>query len=92
MRPDGSEQTQITHTPEWQEGGAFFMDNETIIYRAWEIKNQGQRGMPMSIFTIKIDGSGTKRITEDAGNQLGPVPGTGRRSFRVCEGLASTQL
>ncbi len=74
MRPDGSEQKQITHTPEWQEGGAFFMDSETIIYRAWERKNQGQRGMPMSIFTIRLDGTGTKRITTDTGTNWAPFP------------------
>ena len=74
MRPDGTEQSQITHTPEWQEGGSFFIDSETIIYRAWERKNQGQRGMPMSIFTIKLDGTGTKHITNDEGTNWAPFP------------------
>ncbi len=74
MRPDGSEQKQITFTDEWQEGGSFFMDNETIIFRAWDIKDQAQRGMPMSIFTIKADGSGRKRITTDAGTNWAPHP------------------
>jgi len=74
MRSDGSEQQQITFTPEWQEGGAFFVDNETIIYRAWDIKDQGQRGMPMSIFTINVDGSNVKRITNDEGTNWAPFP------------------
>ena len=74
MRPDGSGQVQITHTDEWQEGGSFFIDNETIIYRAWERKNQGKRGMPMSIFTIKFDGTRTKRITNDDGTNWAPYP------------------
>jgi Tol biopolymer transport system component len=74
MRPDGSEQKQITFTDEWQEGGSFFIDSETIIFRAWDIKDQSQRGMPMSIFTMKADGSGRKRITTDAGTNWAPHP------------------
>ena len=74
MLPDGSEQQQITFTPEWQEGGSFFIDNETIICRAWDIKDQGQRGMPMSIFTLNSDGSNIKRITNDEGTNWAPHP------------------
>ncbi len=74
MRPDGSEQSQITFTDELQEGGSFFLDNETIIYRAWERKNQGQRGMPMNIYTIKTDGTNQKKITNDAGTNWAPFP------------------
>ena len=74
MRPDGSEQKQITFTPDWQEGGAFFWDNETIICRAWKISDQGHRGMPMSIFTFKIDGSDRKQITNDKGTNWAPFP------------------
>ena len=74
MRPDGSEQQQITFTPDWQEGGSFFIDNETIICRAWELKNQAPRGMPMSIFTMRSDGSERVRITTDAGTNWAPFP------------------
>ncbi len=74
MKPDGSEQQQITFTPEWQEGGSFFIDNETIICRAWDIKDQAQRGMPMSIFTMNGDGSNRKRITNDTGTNWAPHP------------------
>jgi len=74
MRPDGSEQEQITFTDAWQEGGAFFINNETIIYRAWDIGDQNQRGMPMSIFTSKIDGSDVKQITNDGGTNWAPFP------------------
>lgn len=74
MRPDGSGQVQITHTPDWQEGGSFFIDNETIICRAWQMKDQAERGMPMSIFTVKQDGSDLKRITNDAGTNWAPHP------------------
>ncbi|NJD21101.1 MAG: DUF5050 domain-containing protein [Melioribacter sp.] len=74
MRPDGSEQQQITFTPEWQEGGSFYINNETIICRAWNIKDQAQRGMPMSIFTMKGDGSDRKQITNDSGTNWAPHP------------------
>lgn len=74
MHPDGSNQQQITFTPGWQEGGSFFIDNETIICRAWDIKDQEQRGMPMSIFTLNSDGSNLKRITSDAGTNWAPHP------------------
>lgn len=74
MKPDGSEQQQITFTPEWQEGGSFFINNNTIICRAWDIKDQAQRGMPMSIFTMDTDGSNIKRITNDSGTNWAPHP------------------
>ncbi len=74
MRPDGSEEQQITFTPDWQEGGSFFINNETIICRAWEIKDQAPRGMPMSIFTMKKDGSNRTRITSDSGTNWAPYP------------------
>lgn len=74
MKPDGSGQHQITFTPEWQEGGSFFINSETIICRAWNIKDQAQRGMPMSIFTMKADGSDRKQITNDAGTNWAPHP------------------
>lgn len=74
MRPDGSEDQQITFTDELQEGGSFYLDNETIIYRAWTKSAQGQRGMPMTIFTINHDGSNTKQITQDEGTNWAPHP------------------
>jgi Tol biopolymer transport system component len=74
MRSDGTDEKQLTFTDEWQEGGSFFIDNETIIFRAWERKDQGKRGMPMSIFTIKRDGTGLKRITNDEGTNWSPFP------------------
>ena len=82
MDPDGSNQRQVTFTPEWQEGGAFYMpDDETIIYRAWKISDEGQRGMPMSIFTIKDDGSDLKQITHDEGTNWSPFPAPDGKHF-----------
>ena len=74
MRPDGSGQKQLTFTDEWQEGGSFYIDNERIIFRAWNIKDQAQRGMPMSIFTMNADGSDRKQITTDSGTNWAPHP------------------
>ncbi len=81
MRPDGSEDHQITFTEEWQEGGSFFLDAETIIFRAWKISDQGQRGMPMTIFTIKYDGSDLKQITHDEGTNWAPHPAPDAEHF-----------
>ncbi len=82
MRPDGSEELQITHTPEWQEGGSFYMpDSETILYRAWLIESEGQRGMPMTIFTIKHDGTGLRRITHEDGMNWAPHPAPDGKHF-----------
>jgi len=75
MRPDGTEEFQITNTPDLQEGGAFYRpDSRHIIFRAWDIKDQGQRGMPMTIYTINHDGSDLKRITHEEGVNWSPHP------------------
>ncbi len=82
MRPDGLDEQQITYTRDWQEGGSFYMpDNETILYRAWERKNEGQRGMPMTIFTIKHDGTDLKKHTFDDGTNRAPHPGPDGKHF-----------
>lgn len=81
MRPDGNDEHQITFTEDLQEGGAFWIDNETIIYRAWERKVQGTRPMPMSIFTMKKDGSDVKRITHDDGTNWAPYPAPDKEHF-----------
>ncbi len=75
MNVDGTNEHQVTFTDEWQEGGSFYLnDSETILYRAWERKSEGQRGMPMTIFTIKDDGSDLKQITHDEGTNWAPHP------------------
>lgn len=74
MHPDGSEEHQITFTDDWQEGGSFFVNNKTIICRAWEIKKQAPRGMPMTIFTFQLDGSNRKQITFEEGTNWAPHP------------------
>jgi len=75
MNADGTDEHQITFTDEWQEGGSFYLnDNETIIYRAWLRKDDGKRGTPMTIFTIKDDGTDLKQITFDEGTNWAPHP------------------
>ena len=82
MRPDGTELFQITNTPDWQEGGAQWMpDGQRIIYRAWKIQDQGQRGMPMTIFTIKPDGTGLTQVTHEPGTNWAPGPAPDGRHF-----------
>jgi Tol biopolymer transport system component len=56
-------------------------DGKTIIYRAWKIQDQGQRGMPMQIFTIKPDGTDMKQITSEAGTNWAPAPAPDGRHF-----------
>ena len=57
------------------EGGSFFMsDNETIILRAWKRSDEGQRGLPMTLFTVKDDGSELSPLTDDDGTNWAPFP------------------
>ncbi len=82
MRPDGTEEFQITHTPEWQEGGSFYLpDSETILYRAWLRESEGQRGMPMTIFTIQHDGTGHRQVTHEEGMNWAPHPAPDGKHF-----------
>jgi Tol biopolymer transport system component len=84
MDIDGSKQTQITFTDDWQEGGAQILpDGETIITRAWKRQDQGKgRGMmPMQIFTLKRDGSALKQITTEEGTHWAPYPAPDGRHF-----------
>jgi Tol biopolymer transport system component len=83
MPTDGSgEEEQITFTETEQEGGAFYLpDSETILYRAWDISSQGQRGMPMTIYTIKHDGSEKTPVTTDEGTNWAPFPAPDGKHF-----------
>ena len=82
MDMDGNNQKQVTFTPEWQEGGAFYMtDNKTILFRAWKKSDEGQRGLPMTIFTIKDDGSELTTITNNEGTNWAPFPAPDGKHF-----------
>lgn len=75
MNSDGTNEHQITFTDEWQEGGAFYLnDSQTILYRAWLREDDGKRGIPMTIFTIKDDGTDLKQITFEEGTNWAPFP------------------
>ena len=78
MRPDGSDEKQLTFTDDWQEGAPFYLpDNETILHRAWKRSEYGKiRPTPMTVFTIKNDGSEHIERTFDQRHELGAVSGT----------------
>jgi len=91
MDVDGSNQTQITFTDDWQEGGAQILPGgETIITRAWKRQDQGKgRGMmPMQIFTLKRDGSARRQITSDEATHWAPYPAPDGRHFAYVRVLA----
>jgi TolB protein len=83
MRPDGSGEVQITRIEGWQPGGALFLpDSKTILFRAWKVADQGQKGsLPVTIFTIHDDGTGLRQVTHDAGNNWAPHPAPDGRHF-----------
>jgi Tol biopolymer transport system component len=75
MRPDGGGEFQITDTPEWQEGGAFYLpDSEHILFRAWRREDQESSPLPMTLFTIKHDGTELTQLTHDEGTNWAPYP------------------
>jgi TolB protein len=83
MGPDGSGELQITHFDGWEPGGAFYLpDSRTIIFRAWKTADQGKMGgRPMSIFTMRDDGTELRRVTEDDGTNWAPYPAPNGRHF-----------
>lgn len=83
MRPDGSEQQQITFTDDWQEGGAAYLpDSETILYRAWKRSEYGKlKPLPMTLFTIKHDGTGLRQITFTNDMNWAPFPAPDGRHY-----------
>jgi Tol biopolymer transport system component len=76
MRPDGSEETQITSTADWQEGAPFYLpDSETILFRAWKRSEYGKiNPTPMTVFTIRHDGTSLVRRTFDQDMNWAPYP------------------
>ena len=75
MDPDGSNQKQITFTPDWQEGGAFIMgDNTTILLRAWKKSEEGLEKKDMHLFTVDVDGKNMQQISHKSGTHWAPFP------------------
>lgn len=76
MNPDGSNQHPITHLEGLQPGGAFYLpDSKTILFRAWPKASEGTKaGLPMTLFTIRDDGTGLRQLTHDQGTNWAPFP------------------
>jgi hypothetical protein len=83
MKPDGSDQQQITFTDDWQEGAPFYLpDGETIMMRAWKRSQYGKvRPTPMTVFTIRHDGSGLTPRTFDGDMNWAPFPAPNGRHY-----------
>ncbi len=83
MRPDGSDEQQITFTGDWQPGAPFYLpDNETIMFRAWRSSEYGKVfPTPMTVFTIKHDGSELKQRTFDRDMNWAPYPAANGRHY-----------
>jgi Tol biopolymer transport system component len=91
MKSDGTGETQITFTEEWQEGGAQFLpDSNTILTRAWKREDEGQRMMPMQIFTVQRTGTERKQITSEAGTNWAPFPAPDGNHFAFVKILNDT--
>jgi len=91
MRPDGSDEEQLTFTDDWQEGAPFYLpDNRTILTRAWRRSQYGQPGQtPMTVFTLDAE---TKEITQrtfDEDMNWAPYPAPDGRHYvfvRIVDG------
>jgi TolB protein len=83
MRPDGSDEQQITFTTDWQPGAPFYMpDNETIMFRAWRQSEYAKiRPTPMTVFTIKHDGTGLVQRTFNRTMNWAPYPAPDGRHY-----------
>jgi len=93
MKADGTDEKQLTFTPDWQEGAPYFLpDSQTIIYRAWQgsVKAElakkaketgGHFQTPMTIFTMKLDGSDVVPRTFTDDMNWAPFPAPDGRHF-----------
>ena len=92
MKADGSEEYQVTKTDDWQEGAPFFMqDNEHIIFRAWKKEDYGVvRPTPMTIFTIKKDGTNWRRHTNDRSMNWHPHPAPDGKHYVFVKALSES--
>ncbi len=91
MHADGSGEQQITFTRDWQPGAPFYLpDNDTIIFQAWRESEYGKvEPTPMTVFTIKADGSGLTQRTFNREMTWGPGPAADGRHYiftRIIDG------
>ncbi|MBL8630997.1 MAG: PD40 domain-containing protein [Rhodospirillaceae bacterium] len=83
MNADGTGERQLTNTPDWQEGAPFFMPgDDRIMFRAWRASEYGKISpTPMTVFTIKTDGTDWRRHTYDRSMNWAPFPAPDGRHF-----------
>jgi Tol biopolymer transport system component len=83
MRADGTGEQRVTNTVEWEEGRPMYLpDSETIMFRAWKYADFGKkRPTPMTVFTIRHDGTGLKARTFDEGMNWSSYPAPDGRHF-----------
>lgn len=92
MRADGTGERQVTSTEDWQEGAPFFMpDNEQIIFRGWRKSDYGKiKPTPMTVFTIRRDGTDWRRHTYDQGMNWHPFPAPDGRHYAYVRAVSPT--
>lgn len=82
MKSDGTDEKQITFTADDQEGAPYFLpDNNTIMFRAWKASEYDQKPTPMTIYTIKRDGTGLTPRTHTHDMNWAPFPAPNGRHF-----------
>lgn len=84
IRPDGTDEQQITFTDDWEEGAPFYLpDSETIIFRAWLPSDVKKKvwPRPMTVFTINHDGSDRVARTFDGEMNWAPYPAPDGRHY-----------
>jgi Tol biopolymer transport system component len=83
MNADGSGETKLTDTADWQEGAPFFLpDSKTITTRAWSRAVYGtRRPTPMTIFTIDVETGERIQRTHDDWMNWAPYPAPDGRHY-----------
>ena len=84
MRPDGSDEEQITFTENWQEGAPFYYpDNETILTRAWKRTDTeaGVSPTPMTVSTVNAETKEIIQRTFDTDMNWAPYPAPDGRHY-----------
>jgi Tol biopolymer transport system component len=84
MRPDGSDEEQITFTKNWQEGAPFYLpDSETILTRAWKRSDveAGARPTPMTVSTVNAETKDIIQRTFDGDMNWAPYPAPDGRHY-----------
>jgi Tol biopolymer transport system component len=75
MRLDGSKKFRITHTPDLQEGGSFYMpDGKHIVYRAWKKGEEANKNRVSQLYLIRDDGTGLQQLTDTQEFNWSPYP------------------